>query len=167
MRAVLFLDRRNAARSILAEGLLAHAGRGRFHALSAGFAPAAEPHPFALDELSAYCFTVDGLRSKHWREFAAPDTPPLDFVISLCEKAPAAFSADWPGKPQLAHWPIRDPLENASGADEGDLRRAFARTFSELGRRIYIFANLPFDTLDASRLERELAALGDLSEIGK
>ena len=63
-----------------------HYGGGKFSAFSAGSHPKGEVHPIALELLNVWVAT-EGLRSKSWDEFAAPDAPPLDFVFTVCDNA--------------------------------------------------------------------------------
>ncbi len=77
---VLFLCTGNSARSILAEQLLNHWGRGKFRAFSAGSYPKGQVHPIALALLQHMKLPTEGLRSKSWDEFAKPGAPHLDFI---------------------------------------------------------------------------------------
>src|ERR1700682_5929669 len=143
---VLFLCTGNSARSILAESLLNHWGRGRFQGFSAGSHPKGEVHPTALQLLKQLHFPIEGLRSKAWDEFAAPGTAPLDFVITVCDNAAGEVCPVWPGRPGTAHWGVPDP-----SSVEGDLERqskAFFDTAVILRRRIEILVALPLRSLD-------------------
>jgi protein-tyrosine-phosphatase len=59
---VLFLCTGNSARSILAEALINHCRRGRFHGYSAGSHPKGEVHPIALELLKHMKLSTEGLR---------------------------------------------------------------------------------------------------------
>ena len=106
---VLFLCTGNSARSILAEVLLNHWGKGRFRAYSAGSFPKGEVNPRSIELLRSLKLPVDGLRSKSWSEFANPAAPVMDFVITVCDQAAGEVCPIWPGQPVVAHWGIPDP----------------------------------------------------------
>jgi arsenate reductase len=71
----------------LAESLLNSLGKGRFRGFSAGSFPKGQVHPLALELLKRMDLPSDGLRSKSWHEFAAPDAPPIDFIFTVCDNA--------------------------------------------------------------------------------
>lgn len=162
---VLFLCTGNSARSILAESILNHAGKGRFRAYSAGSHPAGSINPFAIELLTQQNMDVLNLRSKNWDEFARPDVPQLDFVITVCDRAAGEVCPVWPGQPMTAHWGIEDPA--AAEGDDESKRRAVAKAFRELTTRISLFISLPLQKLDALSLKRELDAIGKLRDKGE
>lgn len=88
----------------MAESILRQSGQGRFNAFSAGSHPTGTVNPLALALLQANGMPVDGLRSKHWAEFAMPHSPPLDFVLTVCDNAAGEVCPVWPGQPMTAHW---------------------------------------------------------------
>lgn len=147
-RTVLFLCTGNSARSILAESLLNHLGEGRFRAVSAGSRPKGEPHPMALDVLRSHGLPAEGLRSKSWSEFAGPDAPPVDLIVTVCDDAAGESCPVWPGRPIAAHWGIEDP---AAVEGEGQ-REAFEQALRYLRQRISLLLALPDEAIDALAL---------------
>jgi arsenate reductase len=157
---VLFLCTGNSARSIMAEALLNHFGKGRFHAFSAGSHPRGSLHPLALETVTRNHLPVEGLRSKSWDEFAAPGAPPLDFVFTVCDRAAKEMCPLWPGQPMTAHWGIEDPA-SVEGTTEQQ-RRAFNAAFRALDARLRLFTSLPLESLDRLALQRQLDSIGSV-----
>ena len=138
---VLFLCTGNTARSILAESILRKDGAGRFNAFSAGSHPKGVVNPFAIKTLAAYGYPTEGLRSKNWDEFAAPDAPKMDFVFTVCDNAAGEACPIWPGQPMTAHWGIEDPAAvEGTGYRKGT---RFTLAFAVMQGRISQFTALP------------------------
>lgn len=158
---VLFICTGNSARSIMAEAVLNEAGRGRFHAFSAGSHPTGRVNPLALEVLQQNRIRSEGARSKDWTEFSRPDSPALDFVITVCDNAAGEICPVWPGQPVSAHWGVPDPA-TAEG-DERDKYKAFAEACRVLTTRIRLFLSLPIEKLDRLALHNKLREIGTSS----
>lgn len=156
---VLFLCTGNSARSIMAERLMDHWGRGRFRGYSAGSHPTGTVNPGAIATLAKAHLSIENLRSKAWDEFAAAGAPQMDFVFTVCDQAAAEVCPVWPGSPMTAHWGVADPAA-ATGTAEQRLH-AFREAFRVLENRIKLFASLPVEKLD------NLALLTKVREIGR
>lgn len=157
---VLFLCTHNSARSILAEALLNHMGAGRFKAYSAGSSPrpGQMPNPLGLQVLSRAGLPTEGLRSKSWDEFAGPDAPHMDLIITVCDDAAGEVCPVWPGHPATAHWGYADP--SAGDGDEAHKLEAFRQTLHLLQQRLQLLCNLPPEKLAHAMLQgsaRQLA----------
>ena len=157
---VLFLCTGNSARSIMAEALLNHLGRGRFRAFSAGSHPTGRVNPIALATLQRNHLPTDQARSKSWDEFAGPDALRMHFVFTVCDRAAQEVCPFWPGQPMTAHWGIADPA--AVEGSDAEKERAFNLAFRELSARIGIFTSLRIDALDQLALQREINAIGKM-----
>jgi len=155
---VLFLCTGNSARSILAESIVNHWGQGRIRGFSAGSCPKGAVHPYSLDLLRSLRMPSEGLRSKSWDEFAAPDARVMDFVFTVCDQAAGAVCPIWPGNPVTAHWGVPDPA--AVEGSELEMRNAFRAAFVTLERRIKIFMSLPIAMLDRMTLQRKVMDIG-------
>ena len=150
---VLFLCTHNSARSILAEALLNAMGGGRFKAYSAGSSPRdnQQPNPLGLQVLQKAGISTEGLRSKNWDEFATPDAPQMDLIITVCDNAAGEVCPIWPGHPATAHWGYADPSEG-DGTDEQKLE-AFRQTLHAMKRRLELLVSLPEDKLAKAVLQ--------------
>ena len=158
---VLFLCTGNSARSIMAEAILNHLGHGRFLALSAGSNPRGTLHPMTVKVLTEMSFDVSRLRSKSWTEFAAPGSPALDFVFTVCDRVAGEACPAWPGQPITAHWSFADPA--AAIGNEAFRYRAFLDAQQQIATRIRLFLSLPIAKLDRLSLQKQLRELGQPS----
>jgi arsenate reductase len=152
---ILFLCTGNSARSIFAEYLLKEIAPVRFETYSAGASPKPAPHPLALEILHKN-FRIDASEaySKSWEEFQDSQ---FDFVITLCDNAKESCPI-WPGQPIVAHWSSPDPAVVAGS--EAERRRAFWQVAQQIKRRLELLASLPFEKLDALRLEAATKEIG-------
>lgn len=157
---VLILCTGNSARSILAEAILNREGAGRFKAFSAGSQPKGEPNPHAILLLKELGYETSGFRSKSWDEFAQPNSPKMDFIITVCDSAAGEACPYWPGHPLVAHWGIPDPA-SVEGSD-AEKRAAFMEGYRRLAARISEFVNLDIDNLDLASLKQRLNAIGTM-----
>jgi protein-tyrosine-phosphatase len=157
---VLFICTGNSARSIIAESLLNQLGGGKFRAYSAGSHPAGFVNPKALEMLERNRFRINDLRSKNWDEFAKPDAPQMDFVLTVCDKAAGEVCPVWPGQPMTAHWGVEDPA--AAVGSPAQIEKAFTDVFMVLQRRIALFLNLPIEKLEKLSLLKELQNIGQV-----
>lgn len=155
---VLFLCTGNSARSILAESLIGHWGKGRFQGYSAGSFPKGAVHPYALDLLHSLSLPMAGLRSKGWDEFARPGAPVMDFVITVCDQAAGEVCPIWPGTPVTAHWGVPDPA--VAEGTELERRQAFRDALRILESRIKIFTSLRLESLDRLAMKQQLDEIG-------
>lgn len=130
-------------------------------AYSAGSHPGAnqQPHPLALQMLQKAGISIDGLRSKSWDEFAAPDAPHMDQIITMCDDAAGEVCPVWPGHPACVHWGYCDPT--VSTVPEAQRIEAFHTTMHMLHQRLDLLINLPGGKLEKAALQSaalELAA---------
>jgi protein-tyrosine-phosphatase len=156
---VLFLCTHNSARSILAEAVLNDIGAGRFQGFSAGSSPRdnQQPNPIGLKTLQQAGISTEGLRSKSWDEFALPDAPQMDLIITVCDNAAGEVCPFWPGKPATAHWGYADP--SAGEGTDAEKAEAFRQTLHAIRRRLELLVNLPADKLSKMALQNTAKGL--------
>lgn len=153
---ILVLCTGNSARSILLESILTHRSEGRITAWSAGSRPAGQVHPQSIALLQQYGFPTDGLTSQSWDDYAKPDAPVMDAVITVCGSAAGEECPYWPGTPLRAHWGVEDPAAAAPAYQP----QAFATAYEQLdGRARQLFA-LPFEDMSQADLQAALNRIG-------
>ena len=158
---VLILCTHNSARSVLAEGMLAHLAAKAgvdVQAHIAGSAPSGRINPLALQALAAAGVETRNFRSKSWAEFTGPAAPPLRVVITVCDSAAQEACPYWAGAPVQVHWGYPDP-SNSAGGDEAR-RAAFELTRQAIAWRMQQLLALPLATLTDSGLKAALVAIG-------
>lgn len=159
---VLFLCTGNSARSVLAEAILNKEGRGRFRAYSAGSTPTGRVNPHVGPVVERCGFQLSDFRSKSWDEFAGPDAPAFDVIITVCDNAAGEVCPIWPGHPTSGHWGIPDPAA-VQGSDV-EIDAAFADAARLLGNRIRLFLSLPIDTIETPALKARLREIHETAD---
>jgi arsenate reductase len=112
----------------------------------------------AIATLQSMGLPVDGLRSKSWEEFARPDAPALDFIVTVCDNAAGEACPIWPGKPMIVHWSVEDPATFQGSKDAQ--RQKFRDVALILRRRIEQCLRLPLATLDRMTMQAALTNIG-------
>ena len=148
---ILFLCTHNSARSVLGEALASTHPSGKFVGYSVGSTPGTSVNPFAKELALEMGYDESKLRSKSWDEYALPNAPKMDFIITVCDNAAGEVCPFWPGKPATAHWGFPDPSQ-VQGSDE-DKKRAFKDVMIGLKKRIELLASMPLDKLDSMSLK--------------
>jgi arsenate reductase (thioredoxin) len=128
---ILFLCTANSCRSVMAEALINHLGRGRYEAWSAGSSPAGYVHPKTIETLKRHGVDPGAPRSKSWDVFANES---FDRVITVCDQAAGESCPVFSGKPTKLHWSIPDPAR-AEGT-EAEINAAFDESFTLLKGRV-------------------------------
>ena len=128
---VLVLCTGNSCRSVMAEALINHLGRGRYQAWSAGSVPAGYVHRKSIETLKRHGINPGQPRSKSWDEFAQQS---FDVVITVCDQAAGESCPLFPGKPKKLHWSTPDPAK-ATGS-EAEIDAAFDKAFLMLKNRV-------------------------------
>lgn len=157
---ILFLCTGNSARSIMAEALATTMSKGRFKGFSAGSKPGGKVNPFAIEQVKKTGYPIDNLRSKSWDEFADPQAPHMDFIITVCDNAAGEACPVWPRHPATAHWGFEDPAA-AEGSDE-EKRAAFEKIFNQITTRMHAFVSLPMHALDEQAIRQEIRKIGEM-----
>ncbi|MFO6424787.1 metalloregulator ArsR/SmtB family transcription factor [Motilimonas sp. KMU-193] len=124
---VLFLCTDNSARSIMAEALLKHHGKGDYEVYSAGIEPNSVDSR-TLSALEYFGLHTDGLYPKHLDEVSNIH---FDFVITLCDQAAKECDSRVNGTHFLA-WDFPAPCSRSDA-------NPFEKTLQKLNERIKLF----------------------------
>ena len=159
---VLFLCTHNSARSLMAQAILERIGKGKFNAYSAGSEPARSPMPRG-DRQAARRSATTSPACAASRGTSSPDRMrrDMDFVITLCDTLHGQDCPDVGDKPVTAAWPLPDPAKFQGTPTER--ATMINELYGMIRRRLEIFVNLPYASLDRIALKKRLDEMGDSS----
>jgi arsenate reductase len=143
----------------LGEALINHLGAGRWRGFSAGSKPVGRVNPYALATLARHGIALPEARSKSWDEFALPDAPKMDFVVTVCDSAANEPCPVWPGVPMRAHWGLPDP---AAAPDDAALTAAFESAYQLIHARVSAMMRIDFDDPDQDAIRAELKRIASI-----
>jgi len=126
-KSLLFVGRRNAARSIMAETCFNTAGLDGWRAFSAGWECETRVDRNALAVLSARGYETDRLYSKPVAIFRQAGAPRIDYCVFLDSPVPPDVE-DTPAPRE--YWKVADP------ARRPDRRAACEEAFGEISARV-------------------------------
>jgi arsenate reductase (thioredoxin) len=106
MKRVMFVCKKNSARSQMAEGFARHLGAGKIEVTSSGL-EASTVRPEAIATMQAAGIDITSQTSKALSEFKAED---FDVVISLCGCG-VNLPPEWVTRAVFQDWQLDDPAE--------------------------------------------------------
>lgn len=106
MKRVMFVCKRNSARSQMAEGFAKQLGAGKIAVASAGL-ETCQLHPQAIAAMAEQGIDISQQTSKPLSQFQPED---FDVVISLCGCG-VNLPTDWVLREVFADWQLDDPVE--------------------------------------------------------
>lgn len=112
LRSVLFVGRRNAARSVMAETCFNAAKIHGWRAFSAGWQTGAQVDAQAIRVLSSRGFPTDSLTPKPVAIFRQPGAPVIHLCVFMDETLPPDVG-DYPA--QREYWHVPDPAQPMAG----------------------------------------------------
>lgn len=115
-KRVLFVCVHNAARSQMAEALLAHHAGDRFEAFSAGLEPG-ELNPLAVQVLRERGIDIVGKKPTAVFDYIKKGIL-FSHVITVCDESSAERCPVFPGVTKRLHWSFQDPASFTGSIEE-------------------------------------------------
>jgi len=106
MKRVMFVCKKNSARSQMAEGFAKTLGKGKIEVVSSGL-EASQVRPEAIATMNEIGIDITEQHSKALSDFKAQD---FDVVISLCGCG-VNLPTDWVVRDVFEDWQLDDPAE--------------------------------------------------------
>lgn len=112
---LIFLSRRNAARSQMAEGLLKKHAGDRFEVCSAGLG-AGRIHDLTRQVMSEIGIDISSQHAKRAREFLGKGS--FDYAVGLCDPSLTDSPRMFPSSLEFLFWPFDDPAAGSTAEEE-------------------------------------------------
>jgi arsenate reductase len=132
---VLFLCGANSCRTQMAEGFLRHLAGDRFDAMSAGYEPAREVCPDAVEAMHEVGIDISGQQPKKTNDLLGQR---IGYVVTLCDRQKERSCPIFPGAATRLIWPLEDPLKLESREERPV---AIRQVRDEIRRRVIEFVN--------------------------
>lgn len=154
---VLFLCTHNSCRSIIAQGLLEHYGKGKFKAYSAGSLPSGKVNSKAIEILKKNKIKAN-YNSFKSKGIDSLENTNIDVVITVCDSAANESCPIFLSSATKANWGVFDP----SKVNEKEANEAFEKTFKILKKRIVALTTLNIEKFTTEELKDELDKIGKI-----
>ncbi len=115
----------------MAEAFLRHLAGDRFDAISAGYEPAAEVCPDAIEAMHEVGIDISGQRPKRTDDLLGQR---VGYVVTLCNRQKERSCPIFPGAASRLIWPLQDPLQTVSPEE----RRVAIRQVRDEIRRLVL-----------------------------
>lgn len=153
---ILYICTHNRCRSILSEAISNQLADGVIEAKSAGSQPAGVVHPLSLKYLAQKGFSIGGLQSQSWDDFA--EFKP-DLVITVCDSAAGEACPLYFSDSLKIHWGLSDPSKLEG--DEAQIEQAFNECINEISKRVQELKHIVSQGLDKEAFRIALEELID------
>ncbi len=157
MRRILFLDTKNDARSLMAEGFANALHIPEIEIVSAGIT-AIEIDPMAIKVMGEAGVDISKMKPK---EFESLENKSFDIVVTLSEKA-AKWCPLFIGHPQQVNWNLADPA--AIKGEENTTRATFCNTRDHIKQLVEDLFNKGYFQSLCAALRCESLILDNVSE---
>ncbi len=155
MLKILVLCTGNSCRSIMAEALFNHYGKGRIIAKSAGSFPTGFVHPKSLETIGKNGISNDGFYSKSWDELEGED---FDLLVTVCDRAHGETCPLYLGAIMKTHWGVEDPAH--FDGSEAEISNKFQEVFKTLELRVKAFLKADFEKFSPVELKNFVDVIG-------
>ena len=134
IKNVLYLCTQNSARSIIAEAITNYKYSESLKGYSAGSTPSGIINIKTLNLLDEMKIPTEKLYSKSWDVYGEPNSPSMDYVVTVCGNAAKETCPVWIGSPKKIHFNIEDPVNKNLSSHKHE--QLFIETFHNIDQLI-------------------------------